>query len=122
MLLQFVCIKEDSSALIHLTDYPFNLTKFWGVFGCRCFMLAVLPHLLSLKEKIDTPIGLEWKIARTEMRGMIWSSWTVQIILDRKNGDCALAKDFYYDKSQDKDAEHIVSCWNVIFAKLPISP
>ena len=121
LLLQFVCIKEDSSALIRLTDDPFDLTEFWGVFGCRCFMLAVLPHLLSLKEKINASIGLEWKITRTEMRGMIWVSWTVQIILDHTNGDCALAKDFYYDESRDEEAEHLVSRWNELFAKLPIS-
>lgn len=122
LLLQFVCIKENSSALIHLTDDPFDLTKFWGVFGCRCFMLAILPHLLSLKKKISAPIGLEWKITRTETRGMIWASWTVQIILDHTTGDCALAKDFYYDESLDKESAHIVSCWNETFAKLPISP
>lgn len=121
LLLQFVCIKQDSSASIRLTDAPFDLTKFWGVFACRCFMFAVLPHLLSLREKINAPTGLEWKITRTEMRGMIWVSWTVQIILDRTNGDCALAKDFYYDESRDKEVEHIVSRWNEIFAKLPIS-
>ena len=83
-------------------------------------MLALLPHLLSLKENIKSPVGLEWKITRRERRG-IWSSWTVQVILDREHEDCALAKDYFYEESRDEEACRLVSKWGTTFAKLPSS-
>ena len=54
LMLQFFCKQQDSETLVPLTDEPFGLTKVSGVCGCRCFMFALVPHQLSLKEKIDS--------------------------------------------------------------------
>ena len=75
----------DSTPVVALTTTPFNLTKFSGVFGCRCLVLALIPHLLSLKDAITAPIGLAWKVERTEIRGGLWEILDVHIVLDQQH-------------------------------------
>lgn len=122
LLLQFVCIKQDSTGVVAMTKRPFDLTKFSGVFGCRCFMFALMPHLLSLKDKVNVPLGLEWKAKKIGRIGGLWQSWTVQIILDHAREDCALAKDFCYAISQQGDADAQVAKWVGLYSHLPESP
>lgn len=122
LLIHFVCIARDSQSVVNLTTTPFDLTKFSGVFGCRCFMLVLIPHLMSLKDAITTTIGLEWKVERFELRGGLWESWDVHVVLDHEHRDCVVAKNFYYQRAQVGAATRLVQKWNHLFSLLPQSP
>lgn len=121
LLLQFVCVKSNASGLVPLTQNAFDLTKFSGMFGCRCFMLALLPHLLALREKISSPVGLAWQITRERLHGSVWRSSTVRIALDHEAGDCCLLKDLFYDKNASPSLSEQVERWKGIISGLPQS-